>query len=66
MSYVCTAADDWKQHRPAGRFSNGPTWIEVAAAMLGQPLTNLATGNAASGAVPGAFTVEPYFGEVQV
>ena len=33
--------------------------------MLGQQLDNLATGNAATGSVPGAFTIEPYFGYVQ-
>ena len=33
--------------------------------MLGQQLDNLATGNGATGSVPGAFTVLPYFGYVQ-
>ena len=46
-------------------YSNGPTWIEIAATMLGQQLDNLATGNGATGSVPGAFTVLPYFGYVQ-
>ena len=34
------------------RWSNGKTWIEVAAAMLGQNLTNYGAGGATTGLVP--------------
>ena len=35
-----------------GRWSNGPTWIEVAASQLGADLTDYGAGGATSGSVP--------------
>ncbi len=35
-----------------GRWSNGPTWIEVAASLLGVSLTDYGGGGATTGSVP--------------
>ena len=35
-----------------GRWSNGPTWIEVAASLLGVSLTDFGGGGATTGSVP--------------